>query len=479
MTAQSLKPYAADWPSLDSRPTPAWYTDAKLGIFIHWGLYSVPAWAPHGQYAEWYWEKLRAAGSPNPWRERHAALYGPDFRYEDFEPQFRAESFDAAQWAQLFKRAGAGYVVLTSKHHDGYCLWPSPHADASWGRPWNSVDGAPKRDLVGELASATRAEGLKFGLYYSLYEWFNPVWLSDRPRYVREHMVPQLKQLVSAYAPSVVFADGEWSLTSDLWRAPELLAWLYNESPSAADVVVNDRWGSEARHKHGGYFTTEFGAGLPDATRPWEENRGLGHSFGYNRAETLADYVSSAALIHMFCDLVSRGGNLLLNVGPTADGRIPVVMQERLTELGDWLAVNGEAIFGSRAATRTCQWSDGARPQQAFGKFMVEFDLQAQIGSEPRDGAAVKQFWFTRKGNDLYAITTGWLRPTMTLRGVRPSETSRLTMLGFAQDLPWRLDGDGVSFDLPWLAPQDLPCRHAWTFRITDAQALAEKPGGE
>jgi alpha-L-fucosidase len=473
----TLRPSSAflpDWSSLDGRATPAWYSDAKLGVFIHWGLYSAPAWAPPGQYAEWYWEKTASRVRPNPWRERHDALYGPDFRYEDFEPRFRASAFDAEPWAELFKRSGARYAVLTSKHHDGYCLWPSPHANAAYGRVWNSADGAAKRDLVGELATAIRAKGLKFGLYYSLYEWFNPLWIADRPRYVLEHMLPQLKHLVSRYEPSLLFADGEWSLTAEQWRAPELLAWLFNESACAKDVVVNDRWGSDARHRHGDYFTTEYGAGLPDAAHPWEENRGLGKSFGYNRAEMLSDYVSNAELVHLFCDLVSRGGNLLLNVGPTADGRIPVVMQERLTELGRWLKVNGEAIFGSRAAARSCQWSAGARPRQDFAEFGVAFDLPEQIGPETRDGKAVKQFWFTTKGADIYAISTGWLAPKMLIRGVQTEPKSHVSMLGLDIDLAWRTVEDGLEIDLPWLPPQDLPCAHAWVWRISNARFVEE-----
>ena len=302
--AQRVEPR---WDSVDSRPVPAWWSDAKFGVFIHWGVYSVPAFAPKGEYAEWYWERLRAPGNPAAARDQeirretrafHERVYGRDFQYPDFAPQFRAEMFDADQWADILQRSGAKYVVLVSKHHDGFALWPSREANQSWGRPWNSVDVGPKRDLVGELSAAVRRRGLEMGFYYSLYEWFNPLWLSgDRQAYVERHLFPQFKDLVTRYQPSVIFADGEWSLPSEQWRAPQLLAWLFNESPVRDKVVVNDRWGSETRHVHGGYYTTEYGAGLPGAEHPWEENRGMGHSYGFNRNEDLADYATGQRLL--------------------------------------------------------------------------------------------------------------------------------------------------------------------------------------
>jgi hypothetical protein len=162
------------------------------------------------------------------------------------------------------------------------------------------------------------------GFYFSLYEWFNPLWLRKiRTSTCERHMFPQFKDLVTRYSPSVIFSDGEWELPPSKWHAPELLAWLYNDSPVADKVVVNDRWGKETRHTHGGYYTTEYGAGLPARRIAWEENRGIGHSYGYNRNENLDDYATGQRLLLTLLDTVSRGGNLLLNVGPTADGRIP------------------------------------------------------------------------------------------------------------------------------------------------------------
>lgn len=222
--------YEPTWSSIDARPTPEWWTDAKFGIFIHWGVYSVPAFASKGEYAEWYWERIGRPGNPDPasrdaqirreTRAFHERHYGRDFPYESFAPRFRAELFDASRWADVFARSGAKYVVLVSKHHDGFALWPSAEADASWGRPWNAVSEGPKRDLVGELAAAVRDRGLEMGFYFSLYEWFNPLWLADRGKYVEQHMFPQFKDLVTRYSPSIIFSDGEWDMPSGEWRAP-------------------------------------------------------------------------------------------------------------------------------------------------------------------------------------------------------------------------------------------------------------------
>jgi len=155
-----------------------------------------------GGYSEWYWRWVMGGKEKNgPWWQYHKATYGEDFTYAAFAPQFKAELYDPNQWADIFQRSGAGYVVLTSKHHDGYCLWPSEHANRSWGRPWNAVDMGPNRDLLGDLTKAVREKGLRMGFYYSLYEWFNPLWLADRDLYVDKHMFPQFKDMVMRYQP--------------------------------------------------------------------------------------------------------------------------------------------------------------------------------------------------------------------------------------------------------------------------------------
>ena len=470
-----VQQYQPSWDSIDKRPTPQWFTDAKFGIFIHWGVYSVPAYAPvlPGKlaYAEWYWNALtRGRDDPKAspiqtgtWAY-HQKQYGADFPYHAFAPQFRAELFDPDHWADVFARSGARYVVLTSKHHEGFALWPSKEASAIWGRPWNAVETGPKRDVLGDLTEAVRRRGLRMGYYYSLYEWYNPVWLTDKPRYVRDHVFPQFKDLVTRYRPSIIFSDGEWDLPSSEWRSPELLAWLFNESPVKDEVVINDRWGSDARHKHGGYWTTEYTPGMSGLDHPWEESRGMGFSYGYNRAERLEHYRSGRELVVMLVDLVSRGGNLLLDIGPDADGTIPVVMEERLVQIGEWLAANGEAIYGTKPWKVTRQWSAGEVPKTDYNKeYEAAYDVMKLVGRPERGKAAIEAF-FTAKGNDLYAILPRWPGRRFVVKDVSGMKSA--TLLGAPGNLKVTPAASGVSIALPDL-PEALQRQPMWVLKLS------------
>ena len=438
--------YTADWESIDSRPIPQWFTDAKFGIFIHWGLYSVPAWGPlpsdgagiYDCYAEWYWWKLMDKNNKvNPlFAAFHNKNFGENFKYQDFVKDFTCEMFKPGDWANLFREAGARYVVLTSKHHEGFALWPSAH---SWN--WNAVDVGPHRDLAGELTDAVKKAGLHMGFYYSLYEWFNPLYKADFEKYVDEHMLPQMKDLVNRYSPDIVWPDGEWDYPSEKWKSTEFLAWLYNESPVKQTVVVNDRWGKETRSKHGDVYTTEYdlvhdgNAKDKKITHPWEECRGIGNSFGYNRNENLSDYSTSEQLVHLLIEKVAMGGNLLLNIGPTADGRIPVIMQQRLMDMGQWLKVNGEAIYG------TAPWDVAKQPE-----------IQA---------------YFTTKGKDLYVICTKYpASKTITIRNVG-KKPAAVTLLGSKTSVKYVYGGTNVTVTLPELSPANNPCEYAWVFKLS------------
>jgi alpha-L-fucosidase len=339
---QVSKTYQPTWESLQSHAYPEWFKDAKLGIFIHWGVYSVPSYGGKESYAEWYLRGLQMNDSVRTSFLKNN--FGDDFTYRDFAPLFKAELFNPNDWADLFQKAGAKYVVMVAKHHDGYCLWPSKEAAG-----WNSVDVGPNRDLVGDLTQAVRKQGLKMGLYYSLPEWNNPLfrWYTDPndqlKEYVDEYMLPQFTDLIHRYKPSVLFTDGEWFHSADDWHARELIADLYNTV--GEDAIVNNRWGSGSDV---GFLTPEYSAGIKEINRPWAECRGLGRSFGLNRNEDLESYLSPGELIHFFVKAVSNGGGMLLNVGPKADGQIPLLQQERLLQLGKWLEVNAEAIYGSK-----------------------------------------------------------------------------------------------------------------------------------
>ncbi len=443
--------YKPSWESLDKRPVPQWFEDSKFGIFIHWGVYSVPSWGPTGdsigvydKYSEWYWNKLMNTESKvnKYFKQFHLKTYGPNFKYQDFAPMFKAELFNPDDWAGLFKKAGAKYVVLTSKHHEGFTLWPSAQ---SWN--WNSVDAGPHRDLCGDLTASVKKEGLHMGFYYSLYEWYNPVYKNDLQSYVDGHMIPQMKDLVTRYTPDILWTDGEWDKPSRDWKSEEFLAWLYNDSPVKQTVVVNDRWGSETRSKHGGFYTTEYGLvgekeGIEEEnTRPWEECRGIGTSFGYNRTENLDSYSSCEDLIKLLISTVSAGGNLLLDIGPAADGTIPVIMQQRLLEIGKWLGVNGEAIYGTRAFIRNKK--------------------EEQINPETN-----KTIFFTRKGKDLYILCLTWPGNNIVLKGINPGTGTKANYIGSSAAVILKQSGESVVIVPPKLTPDDY--QPAYVFRLSN-----------
>ena len=462
--------YESNWASLNQRKIPAWFHQDKFGIFIHWGVYAVPSYAPvipnsGYSYAEWYWYYLQE--KQKDFTAFHDKNYGSNFSYQQFEPMFKATMFDPEKWADVFKRSGAKYVVLTSKHHEGYCLWNSAEADRDWGRPWNAVTGTPKRDLLGDLNNAVRAQGLKMGYYYSLYEWFNPLWRVDKQKFVTEHMFPQFKDLVTKYKPSLIFSDGEWEQSDTAWQSPELLAWLFNESPVAKDVVINDRWGSNTRGKNAGctYATSEYGSGM-DANVVWEENQGIGHSYGYNRNEQLNDYKTSHDLILMLSDIVSRGGNFLLDIGPAADGTIPVIMQQRLIDIGDWLKTNGGAIYETEAYKQSYQWSDGIKPNKKEANFMAGYSIANMV--VPKKDTAHIECFFTQKNKDLYCIIPSY-RPQLTLKDIKFSASVKATVLGASNKCSWKQEGKNVVIDLSAIKPSDISPSEIFAIKLTNA----------
>jgi alpha-L-fucosidase len=341
------------WESLNQRGYPQWFQDAKLGIFIHWGLYSVPAYASKEGYGEWFYRGLM---QNVPERTRIMSYYAdttkPVFdQYKELTKYWHAELWNPDEWVDLFQYAGAKYVVLVTKHHDGYCLW-----DSKFQPEWNSVASGPKRNIVEELTTAVRDKGLRMGFYYSLPEWTNPkhIWMVDPDNeigdYVDNYMVPQFKELVTRYKPDLLFSDGDWNNTAEQLRSQELISWYYNTV--GKDAIVNNRWGNGTQH---GFLTPEYSAGIANTEVPWAECRGLGRSFGLNRNEDLDNYMTDKELIQHFAELVAHGGGMTLNVGPYADGTIPLIQQERLENLGRWLEINGKAIYGSRPYEIPCQ----------------------------------------------------------------------------------------------------------------------------
>ena len=369
--AQAPEPYQPTIESLDRHALPAWYADAKLGIFIHWGLYSVPGWAPvrsghdfassdyirNDPYAEWYYNTMRVPGSPT--MKYQLDHYGSLYNYYDFAKEFDRES---AKWnpevmAKIFQDAGARYVVLTSKHHEGFALWPTEVVNP------NQAGLRAKRDIVGELTTAVRADGMKMGLYYSGgYDWtFNrgpivrePDYEAVKPESVAygQYADAQAEELIAKYKPALLWNDIDWPKSGN---ALKVIADYYNAVP---DGVVDDRFGV----KHSDFTSPEYAKLNQISPMKWEECRGLGASFGYNRAEGEADTISPKDLIALLVDIVSKNGNLLLDVGPEANGTIAPVQMERLVELGAWMKQNGEAIYGTTPWTHaegTAVGSDG------------------------------------------------------------------------------------------------------------------------
>ncbi|XP_065280903.1 tissue alpha-L-fucosidase-like isoform X2 [Dermacentor albipictus] len=453
--------YTADWQSLDSRPLPAWYDDAKVGVFVHWGVYSVPAF-----YSEWFWWHWQM-NRTDAVVDFMARNYRPDFTYPEFAPSFRAEFFDPYYWAHLFKKAGARYVVLTSKHHEGYALWPS---NVSWN--WNARDVGPRRDLVGDLARAVReAGGMHFGLYYSLYEWFNPLYQRDKAAgwtsddYVRAKVTPELRDIVETYRPDVIWSDGDWEAPDTYWNSTHFLAWLYNDSPVRNSVVVNDRWGINTSCQHGDVYACQDhynpGKLVP---HKWEnamplykgDDENAGGLWGYRRDVHVTRYLTIEELIYELVSTVSCNGNLLFNIGPASDGTISAAFEERLTQLGAWLTVNGEAVYGTRP------WKHQKDPLASH----VWYTSKPGGGQPPA-------------GPTVYAFVLKWPRGSnLTLGGLELTDEANITMLGVPDlqlsGVVWkntesRGGATSLVVTLPPLTPDILPTPWAWVLKVEGA----------
>jgi alpha-L-fucosidase len=479
VTAAALRRFEPTLASLRSHAVPAWYEDAKLGIFVHWTMASVPAFAPRDQdilellrtryrdlqvytpYVEWYENSLRFPESPVA--RFHRERYG-ERPYASFRDDFVAGGIarlDPDAWADAFAAAGARYVVFVTKHHDGFCLWPSrvrnPRREG-WSSP---------RDCVGELARAVRARGMRFGVYYSGgLDWsFEPepvrtvvdvmasVPGGDYPAYADA----QARELVERVAPEVLWNDIAWPTGRPaLWR---LFADYYAAVP---DGLVNDRWitrswltdalrlrplGALADRlveravrsgradltppvpPHCDVRTPEY-AVFPDVRRKkWECVRGIDKSFGYNRDSREEDFLSQRDLIHSFADIVSKNGNLLLNVGPRGeDAAIPDAQLRRLRWLGAWLARNGEAVYGTRP------W------------------LRAE--GTTREGPAVR---FSARGDAVYAVVLGTPPGgSLTLEDLALADGGSVSLVG-GGPLPWRREGSALRVEVGRLPDDGAP----------------------
>ena len=464
--------YQPTWESLDKRPVPQWFKDAKFGIFIHWGVYSVPGYSKKGDYAEWYQNGLMNGDSARI--KYHQKKFG-NRTYYDLVNDFKAELFNPDEWAQLFERSGAKYIVLTSKHHDGFCLWPNKTANQTWGFNWNAVDAGPHRDLLGDLFKAVRKTSVRAGMYYSLYEWFNPLWKSDPKKFAEQHTWPQMKELVNKYQPDIFWTDGEWDAPAETWKSQEFIAWLYNESPVKEKIVTYDRWGSGVRFNHGNVYTPEYQPDLDFEDHYWEESRGMGLSYGYNREEDAWDYNSAQSLVLQLVDKVSRGGNFLLDIGPDEHGKIPPIMQERLMQMGDWMKINNEAIYNTVRWKMSSQWSEGRRDYKSRSG-----DMLLKITIDPDPGYAVKEIFYTYNPvtNSLYAIFPKYpANKRLLLKGIDLSAgKSMVSFLSTKENLSWSLDDTNTIVHLPEYDPNKIKSPYAYVIKISNFGKFAGKP---
>jgi alpha-L-fucosidase len=431
--AQEPKKYEATIESLDQHELPQWYDDAKLGIFIHWGLYSVPGWAPlvhsahdfssqdyitNNPYAEWYLNTMRVEGSPT--QKYHREHYGADYDYYNFAAIFNRDiqKWNPDAWAKVFQAAGAKYVVLTTKHHDGFTLWPSATKNPTLPADRQHAS----RDIVGELTTAVRKQGLHMGLYYSGgYDWTfvpGPIRVAADYQTVKpqsqaygKYADAQMRELIARYKPALLWNDIDYPKSG---HALEIMAEYYNAIPNG---VIDNRFGV----KHSDFGTPEYEKVDQINPKKWEECRGLGRSFGYNRAEGEAETISAPELIYLLVDIVSKNGNLLLDVGPQADGTIPAVQMERLQALGHWMRVNGEAIYGTHPWKR----AEGTTAE----------------------GVSVR---FTKKNNSLFAILLGDVSgSSVTLKAITAEPGAKVHVLGNDQPLQWSQEGADIKISLP------------------------------
>jgi alpha-L-fucosidase len=407
--------FAATEEDAYTSPRTAWYRDAKYGMFIHWGIYAVPA-------GEWKGKQPKDAGE---WIMHHQKI--PIADYEPLAKQFNPTKFDAKEWARVAKSAGMKYVVITSKHHDGFCMFDTAVTD------YNVVKATPfKRDPMKELAAACKEAGLKFAFYHSIMDWHHPelsgYWNADKnaakdandPRvkkYVDGQLKPQLKELITQYDPAILWFDGEWVPWWTEEKGRDLEQFCRQLKP---DIIINNRVGKR-KMTDGDYETPE--QEIPVAAlgkRLWETCMTLNDTWGYKKTDQ--HWKKPADVVHKLADIAGKGGNFLLNVGPTAEGIIPPESVRILEEAGQWVRPNGEAIYGTTHA----------------------------LAASPKWGS------ITRKGNTWYAIVFDWPKDGQPLKvpAATPVKSARL-LTGSGEVKAGAPSESGIELTLPAQKPSE------------------------
>lgn len=465
-------PFRASWESLRSYQTPDWYRDAKFGIFIHWGVYSVPAYDN-----EWYPRNMYLESSPV--FAHHVSTYGPQIRfgYKDFIPRFTAARFDADQWARLFRRAGARYVVPVAEHHDGFSLYNNTLS------AWNAVNMGPKRDVMSLLAGAIRRQGMIFGAssHRAEHWWFfegGAQFPSDvretanaglyGPAFPRktgfgdesqptasylDDWLGRTAELVEQYRPQLLWFD--WWIEQPVFEPyrRRFAAYYYNRARDwNRGVVINYKLG--AFPEQTAVLDVERGQLDSISAHPWQTDTSVSkRSWGYIRDD---EFKTAGSLVHDLADIVSKNGSLLLNIGPRPDGTIPEPVERILLDIGRWLEVNGEAIYGSR-------------PWTVFG----EGPTQVAAGSfkdAERAAFTSEDIRFTTKGDVLYAILLDWpgdnraVIKSLAENGPGAGRAiGNVELLGSRAPLKWTRTAAALVVELP----AERPCSYAYALKLS------------
>ena len=422
---------------------------------------------------EWFWQIWGRDGDAPPVNNSTKKVQEyvkktelPHFSYVDYAKRFDATLYRPEHWAEVFAHSGAQYVVLTSKHHEGFCNWNSRDIPTTWN--WNAMDVGPRRDLVGDLAREVKEsishqtqQPVKFGLYHSLYEWFNPLYEMDKKQnfttnqFVTLKTMPELYDIVKKYEPELLWSDGDWDAHSDYWDSKEFLAWYATNSSVAATAVWNDRWGKDAMCKHGSFLTCSDRY-LPNKlkVKKWENALTITkESWGYDRSLTLDSYYSTETLVHILIQTVAYNGNMLLNVGPRADGTIDPIFEERLLDIGAWLSVNGQAIYHTRP------WKV-SQHEPASNVFYT--------AKTTEKGEKILYALFTEWPDDFVLILASPVASAQTEIKLLGLEKDKEQSTEFSSKLKWSSDKANITVVLPVLSPRRMPCQHAWALSISN-----------
>lgn len=467
------KKYEAEWSSLQKHPVPEWFKDAKFGIYFHWGPYSVPA-----HKTEWYSHHMYIEG--NPIREYHEQTFGSldKFGYKDFIPMFTAENFDPGAWAQLFKNSGAQFAGPVAENADGFAMWDSELTE------WDAMDMGPKRDIVGEMEQAIREEEMKFIITYHrhwLYSWF-PTWdtnvdagdpqfkglygpkvpkgtfvMANRPTSplpddsFNQEWLDRLDELMDKYQPDMIWFDNKMDIIGEEYRK-QFLANYYNKALEWGREVVCT-YKSEDMEKGSAVLDLERSRMSQKMDFPWLTD----DSIDWEAWSYIANprYKSADRIVDFLVDVVSKNGSLLLNIPPTPDGRIPEAVQNRLLELGEWLTVNGEAIYGTR-------------PWKIYGEGPQEI-TEGHLSEHKNPSATAEDIRFTTKDNHLYITVLGWPSESLEVRSLGKSEDyldqeiRSIQLLGYDQAISWEITDEALVVQMPDIKQGN----YAHSFKVT------------